>query len=190
MTPETTSRDSEPVSLEQMLAARERRAARQQAALARFALPVVSLGVVMPGPVKDNAQSRTILAAATRSLDALFIAKNWPVRSFEPVSGPTGPEALYVVAAAALELKQALVELEDSHPLGRLWDLDVICPEQGILSRRAVGQPPRRCLVCEDEAHACARSQRHSLAQLLAVIGEKVDAYRRRPHPLNPTRRT
>lgn len=179
MTAETTRRDGEPVSLEQMLAARERRAARQQAALARLARPVVSLGVVMPGPMKDNDQSRTILDAATRSLDTLFTARRWPVLFFEPVGGPTGPEALYVVDAEALDIKRALVELEDSHPLGRLWDLDVICPRRGILSRRALGQPPRRCLVCDAEAHACARSQRHSLTQLLAVIGEKVDAYRR-----------
>lgn len=178
-----TNLDDIPVSLEQMLAARERRAARQQTAMARFALPIASLGVVMPGPVKNNAQSRTILDAATRTLDDLFRERAWPVRLFEPVFGPTGPEALYVLDAEALVIKQALVGLEDAHPLGRLWDLDVICPKQGILSRRALGQAPRRCLVCDAEAHACARSQRHSLIELLTVIDETVDAYRHPPHP-------
>lgn len=180
MTAKTIGRDDKPVTLEQMLAARERRAARQQALLTHFSLPVVSLSVVMPGPVKANVQSQTILDAAIQSLDKLFNEEKWPIRSFEPVSGSTGPEALYVLDAEALAIKQALVVLEDSHPLGRLWDLDVICPKQGILSRRTLGHPPRRCLVCDAEAHACSRSQRHSLTELLDVIEEKVDAYRHR----------
>jgi holo-ACP synthase len=177
MRTKTIDRADEPVSLAQILAARDRRAARQQAALGRFALPVVSLGAVMPGPVKDSVLSRTILDAATRSLDSLFFQRAWPVHSFEPVDGPTGPEALYVVEAGALVIKQAVAGLEDSLPLGRLWDIDVICPQRGLLSRRMLGHRPRRCLLCEDEAHACARSQRHSLADLLTVIEETVDTY-------------
>lgn len=172
---ETAGQSGEAVSLEQMLAARDRRAARQQAALARFALPVVSSGVVMPGPVKDNAQSRVAMAVATDALETLFASRQWPVRLFQSVSGPTGPESIHVVEAPAEDIKRALVELEDSHRLGRLWDLDVICPQRGILSRRALGQPPRRCLVCSAEAHACARSRRHSLPDLLAVIAKMTD---------------
>ncbi|PKU26240.1 citrate lyase holo-[acyl-carrier protein] synthase [Telmatospirillum siberiense] len=177
MTAETTGRNGEAVSLEQMLEARDKRAARQQAALTRFALPVVSSGVVMPGPVKDNAQSRIAMAAAREALEALFAARDWPVRLFEPVRGPTGPESIHVIDADALEIKRALAKLEDTHPLGRLWDLDVICPERGIISRRSLGQPPRRCLLCEAEAHACARSRRHSLEELLTAIEKMTGAY-------------
>jgi holo-ACP synthase len=178
----TTERNDVPVSLEQMLAARDRRAERQHAALNRFGLPIVSIGVVMPGPVKDNENARTILAAATEALGSLFAEKKWPIRLFDPVFGITGPEALYAVEANALDIKRSLVELEDAHPLGRLWDLDVICPKQGILSRRALGHAPRRCLACDAEAHACARSQRHSLPQLLDIIAKTVEAHRRPPH--------
>jgi holo-ACP synthase len=166
-----------PVSLEQMLEARDRRAARQQAALARFGEPVVSATVVMPGAIKDTGRSRTILQAAVTALDRLFAERAWPVLLFAPVSAPTGPEALYAVAADAMDLKQALVDIEDSHPLGRLWDLDVIDPRRGIIARRDLGRPPRRCLLCDDWAHACARSRRHPLAELLAVIADMVDAY-------------
>jgi holo-ACP synthase len=177
MTPEMTHKMDEPVTLEQMLAAREQRAERQRAVLGRFGLPIASLGVVMPGPIKNNQLSRVILAAAIQSLDMLCAEKKWFVRFFEPVFGVTGPEALYAVEASALDIKRGLVALEDGHPLGRLWDLDVICPTQGILSRRVIGFGPRRCLVCEGQAHACARSQRHSLSLLLDVIARKVEAF-------------
>ncbi|MDR3437795.1 citrate lyase holo-[acyl-carrier protein] synthase [Telmatospirillum sp.] len=179
MDDETTSGTGQPVSLTQMLAAREQRAARQQAALARHALPVVSLSVVMPGPVKSTPLTRSIRDIAVTALAALFAAKQWPIRSFAPTGGSTGPEALYVIDCDALALKQALAELEDTHPLGRLWDIDVLCPERGQIGRRDLGRAPRRCLICNGDAHACARSQRHPLADLQAVIEEKVDAYRR-----------
>ena len=59
-----------------------------------------------------------------------------------------------------------MIELEDHHPLGRLWDLDVLAPEQGQLSRQDLGFPARQCLVCDEPAHACARSRRHPLARI------------------------
>ena len=82
-----------------------------------------------------------------------------------------------VVEADAVDLKAALVALEDSHPLGRLWDLDV-ASRQGSLSRRDLGHPARRCLVCDEPAHACARSQAHSRETLFAAIEAMLDAAR------------
>ena len=90
--------------------------------------------------------------------------------SFAAEAGPTGPEALFAVEAPSDELKRALIVLETAEPLGRLWDLDVIDPRLGALSRRSLGLPVRRCIVCDEAAHACARSRAHSLAELLRAI--------------------
>ncbi len=139
---ETTSGTGSPVNLEQMLEARERRAARQRVLLASHALPVVSLTVVMPGPVKDSPLSRTLLAFARTALDSLFIFRGWPVHQVLSIEEPTGPEALYAVDTDPRTLKEALIDLEDDHPLGRLWDLDVIDPSQGQITRRDLGKAP------------------------------------------------
>ena len=77
---------------------------------------------------------------------------------------------MFAVEAASDELKRALVNLETADPLGRLWDLDVTDPQRGALSRRGLGLPVRRCIVCDEPAHACARSRAHSLAELLRAI--------------------
>lgn len=63
--------------------------------------------------------------------------------------------------------KLATIELEHSHPLGRLWDIDVLTPEGEILSRRDYSLPPRRCLLCEQSAAVCARGKTHQLTDLL-----------------------
>ena len=169
------------IGLEQMLAAREQRAARQADALARFDKPVVCMTVVMPGPVKNSWLSRRLLAEALQEVGAASDTRGWRLPSREVLWLKTGPEALYVVDVNARILKTVMVELEDDHPLGRLWDLDVIAPRQGGLSRRYLGLPARRCLICERPAHVCSRSRAHPLEELLSAIDRIVHEHDLRP---------
>ncbi|WP_213767465.1 citrate lyase holo-[acyl-carrier protein] synthase [Caballeronia sp. dw_19] len=165
------------VSLEKILAAREHRVARQAAALAKFGMSVVSVTIVMPGPVKGGRLARRAMEVALETLDALFDARRWLVQSRETLWAGTGPEALYVVDADPKTLKSVLIELEDHHSIGRLWDLDVIGVLEGGLSRKAFGYSPRRCLVCDRPARDCGRSQRHPTYELLALIEAMVTKY-------------
>jgi holo-ACP synthase len=165
------------VTLERMLAAREERAARQAAALARFDRPVMSMTVVTPGPVKDGSLPRRVLLAAVQELESVFTRNRWCVLSRETLWPSTGPEALYVIDVEARAIKLAAIELEDRHPLGRLWDLDILAPGQGAISRQGLGIPPRRCLVCEWPGHACGRSRRHSPEELSHAVWQVVHTY-------------
>jgi holo-ACP synthase len=160
-----------------VLANRERRARAQAEALAAHGLPLVSLTLVMPGPVKDSSDARRLLEEALAALEELLAARAWPFRQYAVRQAPTGPEALLAVDAPARDLKRALAALEDTHPLGRLWDLDVIAPDTGPVSRRSLDLPPRRCLACGEEAHACARSQAHPLPLLLGLIQDRINAH-------------
>lgn len=170
---------TEPVTLAQVLESRDLRALRQRAALQAHGKPVLSLTLVMPGPVKESADARFLFWTAVNAIDALLQTQRWPIRAREVILASTGPEALYAIDGDAQTLKRALAELEDTHALGRLWDMDVICPMVGGVSRTQLGCAPRRCLVCGEAAHACARSRAHPLQELLKVIEEKVDGYRR-----------
>lgn len=168
---------SSTVSIEQMLAARDQRAARQRAALARFDKPVVSLTLVMPGPVKDGPLPRRVLTGALEEMDTLASARNWRVLSREVFWQETGPEAIYVINVEPEVLKSATVTLEDHHSLGRLWDLDVIAPGPSPLSRKQLAAPARRCLVCDRPAFECGRSRQHSVEDLLGTIQRIVNEY-------------
>ncbi|AWB09193.1 citrate lyase holo-[acyl-carrier protein] synthase (plasmid) [Azospirillum humicireducens] len=177
---EPAAMDGAAVSLAEMLEARDRRAERQRALFARHGLPLLSVTLVAPGPVKVTETSRFVMETAADELERLFRRTGWPVEANLAVRERTGFEALYAVDTEARVLKWAVAALEDDHPLGRLWDLDVLCPMQGGLSRGALGLAPRRCLVCGEPAHACARSRRHPLDTLLAAIEERVNAFRTR----------
>jgi holo-ACP synthase len=168
------------VNIEAVLTAREARTQRQSQALARHGVPLLSITLVMPGPVKSGLLPRRIMQSALAAVDARLSRMRWPILTREVLWLPTGPEAIYAINAPEEELKLALVELESRHVLGRLWDLDVI-GQQGPLSRSRLGIAPRRCLLCDEPAHACARSRAHPLPTLLAAIREKVDAFDRNP---------
>ena len=170
--------DSETnVSLEQMLAARELRAARQLSMLARFAKPLVSMTIVMPGPAKDGSLPRRLMLIALGEIEKLASTRNWRVLSHEFYWQNTGPEAIYVIDADPQQLKSATVELEDQHPLGRLWDLDVMAPGPRLLSRKELALQSRRCLACERPAAECGRSRRHPLDELLSTIQRIANEY-------------
>jgi holo-ACP synthase len=158
------------VGLDAVLCAREARVERRREAVSRLGAPVVTVSPVMPGPVKDCPASRRLQQAALDALENLFRERRWPAIPVWAEMAPTGPEALIGVEADPFELKRALVGLETSHSLGRLWDLDVTDPGYGALSRRRLGLPVRRCFVCDEPAHVCARSRAHPLDELLGAI--------------------
>lgn len=167
----------EPVALADLLAARERRVALRDAALAAHPGTVaLSITPVMPGPVKDCSLARLLQAAALAELGSLLDARGWPWRLVRAETGPAGAEALLLAEADAADLKRAVAGLEDRHPLGRLWDIDVAAADR-TLARRDLGLPPRACLLCAEPAHACARSRAHALPELLAAIHAKTLAW-------------
>ncbi|WP_413723058.1 citrate lyase holo-[acyl-carrier protein] synthase [Sodalis sp. RH24] len=165
------------VSLEELLTARDLRAARQTEWLARHRRPLISLTLVSPGPVKDSARYRRSMRAALAACDALLAQRGWPVLARAVWWPDTGPEAFWAVDHAAVEIKAATVALEKEHPLGRLWDIDVLFPAGGVIGRRSLDQAGRPCLLCDQPAHACARSRRHPQEEVIAKIEGLLDAY-------------
>lgn len=63
------------------------------------------------------------------------------------------------------ELKKNAVEVEESEEWTRVLDIDVITSD-GSVSRSALALPPRRCLLCGEEAKFCARSGAHEIQAL------------------------
>ncbi|EDW0104297.1 citrate lyase holo-[acyl-carrier protein] synthase [Salmonella enterica subsp. salamae serovar 6,7:z:1,5] len=170
----------EAVSLTNLLSARERRAERQKALLTRFHQPILSLTLITPGPVKDSIGYRHVMAEALRLADQLFWRCGWKVLHHEVHWLNTGSEALWAVEQEAQAIKTAVVELEEKHPLGRLWDFDVISPGGKPLSREDYGAPARKCLICQRTSHLCCRSRKHSLPELTAHIEEMIRSWEER----------
>ena len=153
-----------PVELRQMLEARDRRAERQNALLARYRLPLVSFTMNIAGPVKNSPSIRRGFAMGRALLLGQLRRVKAPLVWQEEVDDDTGCEGLYVVELDSAALKALCCALEEGTELGRLFDLDVLSPDGQKLERPA----PRRCLLCGGPARDCARSRTHTVAELQA----------------------
>ena len=127
------------------------------------------LTVQLPGTVKRNANSLLIGGAGLAALLEKFgsVLQHVQVRDLE-----TGYEAYLVVPLPAKVVKHICCEIEDTHPLGRLMDIDV-----PGLDRAALGLPPRKCLLCDNEVRYCMRARTHSTQELLVRIDEMIKKY-------------
>lgn len=144
------------ITLQEVLCARDLRAASQRRLLAAYGLPLLGFTMNIAGPVK---RSRLGDFAFWEGLEALRRQLGGRVLHQEVTDRRTGLEALLVCSLPAEELKALAMDLESGSPSGRLCDMDVIAPDGGKLSRPA----PRTCLVCGGPAAPCARSRAHGL---------------------------
>ncbi len=163
------------VTLEMVLASRDERSLLQRRMLASApGLALVVATVVVPGPGKRTEVTLRIAGAMDRALRQAF---DGLVREEVSRDLPTGYEGFFLVDTTCAEAKRLAVRVEETHPLGRLFDIDVIGPDGVPLSRTGSGGAPRRCLLCGDNARICMRERKHSIDELTDYIRSLTDEY-------------
>lgn len=163
------------ITLDRLLASREERASFQKELLKSHpGKTLVCLTVIMPGKVKRNLQSLVVAQAAVTALVSAF---GDSMLRLELRDLPTGYEAYLVTPLSNAEAKRETCRIEDTHPLGRLFDLDVIDTDGVPVSGESVGRKPRKCLVCDREALWCMRNRTHTADEISARIDEMIEAY-------------
>ena len=135
---------------------------------------LVCLTVVMPGNVKRNFHS---LIVAQAGMTALVNAFSDDIVNLEARDLITGYEAYLTTSLTQREAKQLACEIEDEHPLGRLFDIDVITPSGEPIARTAIGREPRQCLLCDNEARYCMRNHSHTQEELHNCIAQLIEEY-------------
>ena len=177
------------VTLEQLLQSRDKRAQHQRDLLGENpGKSLLCLTVQLPGSVKRNERSLAIAKAGVEAIREAFKPEYEELLDLE-----TGYEGYFLVSLDPLEAKRRTCSLEDTHPLGRLIDIDVLrharldraspgfmASEKGTeiaISREDIGLEPRRCLLCGNEVRYCMRAHTHTQEELLAKIEEMVNSY-------------
>lgn len=167
----------EQATLEQILAARDNRSRRQSELIVRYGLSLICLTVNAPGNQKrPPAVQQAFHTGCDELLKELSFRGISPV-VFETYDRITGPEAYVVVNMHETMLKELTVQIENTHPLGRLLDYDVFGRDGNPIPRTSLGYPPRKCLLCSEPAHACTRNRTHSTEELREKIDYMVAPY-------------
>ena len=132
---------------------------------------LISITLNIPGPVKDKPAYRKLMEYAVSSLEEAC-REEVPEGVFykEARYLKTGAEGYIVIGGMAAEaVKSKAIAIENGSEAGRLLDIDVLTMKGGI-SRTKLGFEQRKCLLCDKPAKECARSQRHSMEELLAEV--------------------
>ena len=190
-----------PITLAELLDSRDKRAKHQKDLLgANPGKSLLCLTVQLPGPEKRNASSLKIAHAGVEAVRKAFLPLYEELNDLD-----TGYEAYFLVDLPAEEAKRRTCQIEDSHPLGRLMDIDVLSttppvsgnyfsqgfaknqfPETSTepthtdveaISRLDIGLEARRCLLCDNEVRYCMRAKLHTKEELLSRIEQMLKEY-------------
>ena len=166
------------VTVPEMLAARDHRVELQQEFIERFHHPLICFMLNIPGPHKVGEDFywafETGLQRIQDSLDQNAIC----IEAEKKEVAETGYVYYAAVDAEAVRVKELMCLIEDADRLGRIFDIDVIRKDGRKVSREEFGMPPRKCLMCEQEAHLCARNRTHKVADMVSEIHHIIEAAR------------
>ncbi|MDO4217314.1 MAG: citrate lyase holo-[acyl-carrier protein] synthase [Bacteroidales bacterium] len=163
------------ITLEMLLESRDARAQHQHNLMKNHpSSTLVCLTVVMPGNEKRNPETLTVAHAAVEALKQLL---DQHIEYWEEKDLETGYEAYVLTELDAKTCKEMTCQIEDTHPLGRLFDIDVIAPNGIPISRTEVGHQPRKCLLCDREARYCMRNFTHTQDEIHVFIKQLIASY-------------
>ncbi|AQP54531.1 citrate lyase holo-[acyl-carrier protein] synthase [Vagococcus penaei] len=169
--------DGPEITLSDVLDAREARVAKQYEILeANPTSALLSATMTIPGAIKTSVGLEKVFK--TVMTEIAQTVTNVPTLSHLYVNQPAGYEFYLLVPITPKELKEKMIQIEETHAFGRLVDLDVVwleLSELKSLSREQLGYPRRRCFICSDEAKACGRSRKHSVEEMQRKISEIVE---------------
>jgi holo-ACP synthase/triphosphoribosyl-dephospho-CoA synthase len=167
-------------SLEDVLDFREKRVARRNELLAAYGAPLACLSLNIPGEYKIFPWAARSFREEIRTFALALEAEGIDILCQEWEAGTAGYTA-YVSAAAAPEtLKGIALRIEETHVLGRLFDIDVFDLRGSKYSREDAGKEGRPCIICGGGGFACARGRAHAPEALREAVLKIMETWLRR----------
>ncbi|MFR6172766.1 MAG: citrate lyase holo-[acyl-carrier protein] synthase [Blautia sp.] len=156
------------VSMAKILDARENRVQIQQEMLQKSPSCLLSFTLNIPGSVKVFPYTKWTYEVGISIISKGISLLNGVIIEQKEVKKDTGWEAFFALNLHPEDMKSYLLEQEEQHPLGRLFDFDILRADGSKLSRQELGFLERTCLLCGNPAFLCGRSRTHSAQELLA----------------------
>lgn len=162
------------VTMEQILHHREKRVWMRERLWPDGAACAVGFGMNLPGSCKRYPLADRGFETGVKELRRIFAAEE--LLRAEVWCDESGMEALFFLRAEARTIKQRTVTLEEKHPLGRLWDIDVFS-RTGAVGRKEFNLPGRRCILCGEAVNFCRYSGKHTAKEAALHCAEMLESY-------------
>lgn len=164
----------ETVVLTDMLNCRERRANKQNEYLEKYHTAIISFCMNIPGPIKTNKDISAVFDDGKKEILKFLSDNNIKILESVEYNDKTGNELILAVDLKnSVKIKEAMTEIEETHPLGRLFDIDVLDEFGNKMSRNTF----RKCFICNCQAQECASRRKHSVPEMQEFIDSKIKEY-------------
>lgn len=163
--------------LMEILKSREDRAKKQKELIKKYKMSLISFTLNIPGQEKDNSLYRKIHKKGLEEILKEANKRNLGIIHKEEIDKSTGREAYLLMDLDSTELKRVTIGIEEKHPLGRIFDIDVFDSVGHQITRRKVGAEPRKCLLCNKEVRICMREKNHTYEDLISAIKDLGESY-------------
>lgn len=165
------------IDLMTMLNERENRAEKQRLLREKMHSPLLFYSMNIPGPYKNSELiEKVFLLELDQILDLLQIDKT----SIDyDATLPTGPVAYIPLRCdkSAQAYKKELLQFEEESAVGAWLDLDVKEKDGTAVGRVDLHFPPKKCFICNEPAKGCARSRKHSVAELTRATNQALENF-------------
>jgi len=165
------------IDLMTMLDEREKRAEKQRLLCAKTHSPLLFYSMNIPGPYKNSALIEKVFSL---ELHQILMLLRIDINAIEyDATLPTGPVAYIPLdcAKSARAYKKELLQFEEKSPIGAWLDLDVKEKDGTAVGRDDLHFPPKKCFICNKPAKGCARSRKHSVAELTRATTQALENF-------------
>lgn len=124
---------------------------------------IISLRSNYPGSNKDNEATRKVIGY----MDT-YIKENISVNKIHKINNGEGLTYVYIINSQdVMSIKGKTVDIENTHKLGRLVDIDVYYKNIKSISRSELNLSKRKCFICNNDAFVCIVEKAHNLDSLI-----------------------
>jgi holo-ACP synthase len=149
----------------------EKRVERQNALIQLCRTPIVTLTLNIPTDLAKMNYCQVIFHSALEAFDRKMEQMNVRIIERHFSCENTGQEGLFAVdVKSSTLLKKAMIEIENSHQLGQLFNFDVMSEAGKTVSRKSAFLPARTCLLCQEPALKCSSRNKHKPQEIEKVI--------------------
>lgn len=159
---------------EDILLERERRIEYQAKLTIEYKIPILVIRVNYPGIEKNNSLSQEITKIMEQEICKVLSSS---IEYKNKSTTAEGPIITMCINMKAHDIKALTINLEHNHLLGRCVDIDVYDEKGRSISRKDLGFAMRKCYICDDIAHNCVRSKKHSKDEVEGFIKNKFKDY-------------
>ncbi len=149
----------------------QKRAMRQQLLIKQYHMPLISVKTLLPKELCHSPYNKEIFNLAIEAIQLKIKECGYKYVTRQIIQQKFGQEAFIVLdTRCSSDVKKQMMDIEQTHPLGSLMDIDVTDKTGTTISRNGCESSIRKCLICGSPAYHCLKTHKHSAEEIDAKV--------------------